>query len=523
EDSETKLIKETSYVLLKDKQKKRLGTNNEAKMTLYNALPRKEYERVYMCKTTKEVWHTLIITHQGNSQVKNCKIDLLTQEYEKFSISNDETIDSGFIRFNVIMTSLKSLNPEYSSKNHVRKFLRDLPLKERSKVAVIEEAKDLATLPLDELIGNLKVYEMVLDNVGIVSKTTKEKVKYLALKAKVTREQTSDDSDSQEEGNRFKRGNRFSKGHGNSFGNKGGESLRQKGACYNCGVEGHFASECRKPKENKPFIGGAWSDSKDGDEPQNDATLKKLVNDTKVVEPCKKYEVLTKEVDSLKYNVSKLQDEALNFSNFKKSSVVLDVMLSRQKIVCLKYNLLPDDWIVNSGCTKYMIRNRRLFTSYKAYDGGHVILGSNLKGKVASGGNITHDFITITNVEHVSGLAFNLIDIGYSQTSKAYKVLNKETMRNGESLNVTFDESLPEPKSPLSVEDDRINEPIVPYHNRLPSLQVNVSDEGYPKSVKEARGHPIEQVIGELNERTLRNYVKGMEVKQHCCFNEMKD
>ncbi|GJV64628.1 DUF4219 domain-containing protein [Tanacetum coccineum] len=207
-------MKETSYVLLKDKQKKKLGTNNEANITLYNALPR-------------------------NSQVKNCKIDLLTQEYEKFSISNDETIDSGFTRFNVIMTSLKSLDPEYSSKNHVRKFLRYLPLKERAKVTVIEEAKDLATLPLDELIVNLKVYEMVLDNVGIVSKTTKEKV---------------------------------NKGHGNSFGNKGDESSRQKGACYICGVEGHFASECRKPKENKPFIGGAWNDSEDGDEPQNDAT-----------------------------------------------------------------------------------------------------------------------------------------------------------------------------------------------------------------------------------------------------------
>ncbi|GKF63601.1 hypothetical protein Tco_0187049, partial [Tanacetum coccineum] len=65
-----------------------------------------------------------------------------------------------------------------------------------SKVTSIEEAKDLATLPLDELIGNLKVYEMVLDNDGIAYKTTKEKVNSLALKSKVTREQTSDDSDS---------------------------------------------------------------------------------------------------------------------------------------------------------------------------------------------------------------------------------------------------------------------------------------------------------------------------------------
>ncbi|GKA55971.1 hypothetical protein Tco_0755043 [Tanacetum coccineum] len=76
-------------------------------------------------------------------------------------------------------------------------------------------------------------------------------------------------------------------------------------------------------------------------------------------------------------------------------------------------------------------------------------------------------------------------------------------MRIKESFNVTFDESLPKPKSSPSVEDDRINEPIVQDLNGLPSLQVNVLDEGYPISVKEARGHPIEQVIGELNERIL--------------------
>nr|GEY16189.1 hypothetical protein [Tanacetum cinerariifolium] len=80
-------------------------------------------------------------------------------------------------------------------------------------------------------------------------------------------------------------------------------------------------------------------------------------------------------------------------------------------------------------------------------------------------------------------------------------------MRIEESFNVTFDESLPEPKSSSSVEDDRIDEPIVQDLNRSPSLQVNVSDEGYPKSLKEARGHPIKQVIGELNERTLRSSI----------------
>ncbi|GJZ12096.1 hypothetical protein Tco_0546855 [Tanacetum coccineum] len=81
-------------------------------------------------------------------------------------------------------------------------------------------------------------------------------------------------------------------------------------------------------------------------------------------------------------------------------------------------------------------------------------------------------------------------------------------MRIEESLNVTFDESLTEPKSSPLVEDDGINKPVVQDLNGSPSLQVNVSDKGYPNSLKEARGHPLEQVIGELNERTLRSKTK---------------
>ncbi|GJV85880.1 hypothetical protein Tco_1525778 [Tanacetum coccineum] len=81
-------------------------------------------------------------------------------------------------------------------------------------------------------------------------------------------------------------------------------------------------------------------------------------------------------------------------------------------------------------------------------------------------------------------------------------------MRIEESFNVTFDESLPEPKSSSSIEDDRIIEPIVQNPVRSPSIEANSSNLGYPKSLKEARGHPMEQVIGDLNERPLRSKTK---------------
>ncbi|GJX53647.1 hypothetical protein Tco_0282016 [Tanacetum coccineum] len=98
------------------------------------------------------------------SQVKVNKIDLLVQQYEQFTISEEESIDNAFARFNTIITSLKALDEGLSSKNYVRKFLRALHPKWHAKVTAIEESKDLTSLSLDELIGNLKVYEVIIKN-----------------------------------------------------------------------------------------------------------------------------------------------------------------------------------------------------------------------------------------------------------------------------------------------------------------------------------------------------------------------
>ncbi|GJX72873.1 zf-CCHC domain-containing protein [Tanacetum coccineum] len=117
----TQILEEVHFELQDDNLKNKLANNNEAKMVLYNALPKKEYERIFMCKMAKDIWQSLLITHQGNSQVKDNKIDFLVQQYEQFTILEEESIDSGFARFNTIITSLKALDECFSSKNYVRK------------------------------------------------------------------------------------------------------------------------------------------------------------------------------------------------------------------------------------------------------------------------------------------------------------------------------------------------------------------------------------------------------------------
>ncbi|GJU45805.1 hypothetical protein Tco_1203071, partial [Tanacetum coccineum] len=82
---------------------------------------------------------------------------------------------------NSLITSLKALDEGFSSKNYVRKFLRALHPKWRAKVTAIEESKDFSSLALDELIGNLKVHEVVMEKDSEIYKGKKERVKSIAV------------------------------------------------------------------------------------------------------------------------------------------------------------------------------------------------------------------------------------------------------------------------------------------------------------------------------------------------------
>ncbi|GKE40411.1 retrovirus-related pol polyprotein from transposon TNT 1-94 [Tanacetum coccineum] len=56
--------------------------------------------------------------------------------------------------------------------------------------------------------------------------------------------------------------------------------------------------------------------------------------------------------------------------------------------ICLGIDLEPNEWIKDSGCLKHMTGNRKLFSTYKAYNGGNVIFGSNLRGNIIGKGQI---------------------------------------------------------------------------------------------------------------------------------------
>ncbi|GJY61222.1 zf-CCHC domain-containing protein [Tanacetum coccineum] len=360
----TQILEVVPFEEQSDDLKKKLAKNNEAKMVLYNALPKKEYERIFMCKTSKDIWQSLLITHQCNSQVKDKKIDLLVQQYKQFTILEEESIDSGFARFNTIITSLKALDEGFSSKNYVRKFLRALHPKWRAKVTAIEESKDLSSLALDELIGNLKVHEVVMEKDSEIYKGKKERIKSIALKAK---KESSDDetstsgSDDEEYAMAVRNFKKFFRRKGKfvrqpreekkSFRQRDEKKGKSDRKCFRCSDPNHLIGDCPKPsrnKDQKAFIGGSWSDS------ENDAE-------------------------------DKTNDETC-------------LMAQSSNEVCLRTCLEPDEWIKDSGCSKHMTGNKSLFSTYKAYDGEEAIKKNT---KVVNNNNEEDDSIEVDKTVNI--------------------------------------------------------------------------------------------------------------------------
>ncbi|GKG02171.1 retrovirus-related pol polyprotein from transposon TNT 1-94, partial [Tanacetum coccineum] len=91
--------------------------------------------------------------------------------------------------------------------------------------------------------------------------------------------------------------------------------------CFRCGDPNHLIGECPKPpkdRNQRAFVGGSWSDS---DEEDNE----------------------------------KVKDETC-------------LVAHASSKICLGVDLDPDEWIKDSEFSKHIAGNRKLFSTYKAYN-----------------------------------------------------------------------------------------------------------------------------------------------------------
>ncbi|GJX48266.1 retrovirus-related pol polyprotein from transposon TNT 1-94 [Tanacetum coccineum] len=97
-------------------------------------------------------------------------------------------------------------------------------------------------------------------------------------------------------------------------------------------------------------------------------------------------------------------------------------------------------------------------------------------------------------------------------------------MKIEESLNVTFDETPPPSKTSPLVDDDLDEEEAI-RETEKKNLENVVEDETLEideiVNIKESRNHPLENVIGNLNQRTLRLVAQGYNQHEGIDYDEM--
>ena len=82
-----------------------------------------EYPHVHLLK---RFWDRLEVTHEGTTQVKESKINMLVHKYELLKMKPNESILGMFTRFTDIINNLKNLDGAYTDVGLCKKFLRPL-------------------------------------------------------------------------------------------------------------------------------------------------------------------------------------------------------------------------------------------------------------------------------------------------------------------------------------------------------------------------------------------------------------
>ncbi|XP_070021415.1 uncharacterized protein [Nicotiana sylvestris] len=272
-------------------------------------------------------------------------------------MNEGETIQEMYTRFTTLTNELKSLGRIILEEDKVEKILtRVLPVLWESKITAIQESKNIATLRLDELIGNLTAYELRRQTMKM---DTPKKERSLALR--ITEGSDLEDDEMAMITREFKkylmRGNGYSRG--TTLNKSRAPEKHTNEDCYKCGKTDHIIKNCpqweiewkkerverknRKkeqvqPKNNKgstKAMVAAWGETSDEDSEDEAEEEQALMS---IGESDDEQEVQVKGMSQI--------------------------------------------WYMDSGYSKHMTRNKDRFLSLEDLKGGNVSFGNRKKGEI---------------------------------------------------------------------------------------------------------------------------------------------
>ncbi|KAH0689265.1 hypothetical protein KY289_016623 [Solanum tuberosum] len=136
---------DVTRVVLKTRQqynnfdKREVEKSHKVRKLLMCGIGENEYDLISSCESAKEIWNRLRIVYEGTEQTKKSKLDLLTTQFESFTLEEGESIYEMRTRFSTITNELM--------------FLEE-------PVTAWKQAGDPEVLSMNALFEHLQVHEM---------------------------------------------------------------------------------------------------------------------------------------------------------------------------------------------------------------------------------------------------------------------------------------------------------------------------------------------------------------------------
>ena len=252
--------------------------DQQALSIIHMGLDEAMFEKVATAGKAKEAWEILQNNFKGIDKVKKVRLQTLRGEFEALKMKETESVQDYFTRVSQVVNQMKQYGEKVDDVRINEKILRSLNTKLRLVGVTIEEANDIDTMQVDQLMGSLQAYaERVIE---------KEKPDSHALQTKVSFGENREDERFQKRGQNhgqgrgrgrgrhasFSRGRgrgcstegqnfsnertmSYSRGRGSQSANRGrGRGRRYDKTsiqCYACQKYGHYANECRSPNNDK--------------------------------------------------------------------------------------------------------------------------------------------------------------------------------------------------------------------------------------------------------------------------------
>nr|GFA64317.1 hypothetical protein [Tanacetum cinerariifolium] len=275
----TRLVEGVAQPVAPTTVEQKLARKNKLKArgTLLIALPDKHQLKFNSHKDAKSLMEAIEKRFGGNTETKKVQKTLLKQQFENFSGSNSESLDQIHDRLQKLVSQLEIHGVSLSQEDVNLKFLRSLPSEWKTHTLICRNKTDLEDKILDDLFNSLKIYESEVkhsssqssdsQNLAFVSTTSADRtndsvsvaVNVSAVGVKLSASTLPNvDSLSNAVIYSFFASQSSSPQLDNedlkNLGVNGPTSMgfdMPKVECYNYHRKGHFARECRSPKDSR--------------------------------------------------------------------------------------------------------------------------------------------------------------------------------------------------------------------------------------------------------------------------------